>query len=116
MKTKSEQKQIRVTIEWDQYNHRRYSKPWIAKIIAWNGSEKPKLEWGQWLGTADEGGVLEIYASVGDIIRWGQKDYRKIHRSVNQYGIVREDGELEDVTPGNAKKHWIQNTKESSET
>ena len=94
MKTESELKKIRVTIEWDSYNFRRYSKPWIARVVDWNGSEKPELEWGQWLGTADDGGVIEVYASVGDIIRWGQKDYRKMYRSDNEFGVVREDGTI----------------------
>lgn len=112
MKTESELKKIRVTIEWDSYNFRRYSKPWISRVVAWNGSEKPELEWGQFLGTAEDGGVTEVYARVGDIVRWGQKDYRKVYGSVNKYGIVREDGEVEDVTPGNAKKHWIESRTE----
>ena len=106
---------IRVTIEWAGYNHRRYSKPWIARIVEWNGSEKPTLEWGQWLGTSDDGGVLEVYANPGDIIRWGQKDYRKIHHSVNEYGILQDSGEIEDTTPANAKKHWIEYRKLNNE-
>ncbi len=106
---------IRVTIAWDEYNHRRYSKPWIAKVVGWDESEKPNLEWGQWLGTPDDGGDIEVYASVGDIIRWGQKDYRKIYRSVNKYGIVRGSGKIEDTTPAKAKKHWIESRDSNNE-
>ncbi|MDD5095556.1 MAG: hypothetical protein PHV74_14450 [Dehalococcoidia bacterium] len=97
---------MRITINWNGYNHRRYSRPWIAKIIAWD--KKPELDWGQYLGD-DNGGTLEIEAQPGDIIRYGQKDGRG-NSGTNAWAIIQNDGTEMDVTQGAAREHWLNRT------
>src|ERR1017187_6378175 len=65
----------RVSVGYDAYNSRRYSKPWIARIIAWPVGGVPTMESGSYVGDK-KGGEVEIMAGPGDIIRDGQRDGR----------------------------------------
>lgn len=42
---------------------------------------------------------------TGDIVRWGQKDYRGGNNK-NEWGIVQADGSVRSCTPAEAKDHW----------
>jgi len=94
---------MRITIERGSYNQRRYSKPWIARVTSWE--KKPELAWGEYHGD-DNGGTLEITAEPGDIIRWGQKDYRG-NGGRNEWVIVTDDGEPHTVSQASARERWV---------
>jgi hypothetical protein len=79
----------RVSTSYGDYNPRRMSKPWIARITAWPVGGNPVLEFGSYVGDAN-GGEVEIMAKIGDIIRDGQKDYRG-HDSINDWSVVDVD-------------------------
>jgi len=96
---------MRITISWDCYNQRRYSRPWIARVTAWPVGSRPAIEWGNYLGN-DAGGELEIEATPGDVLRYGQKDGRG-NGTINCYAIVLEDGSLLGVGEPNAKKYYV---------
>ena len=86
---------------FDSYNSRRYSRPWIAKVVSWPAGKQPDLEFGAYYGN-DEGGTAEIAAKEGDIIRWGQRDNRG-NGTRNCWGIFR-NGEIVEITPADARE------------
>lgn len=94
-----------ISIEFGSYNDRRYSRPWISRVTAWPTGKAPTPVWGRYLGTA-AGGEVEIEAEPGDVVRWGQKDNRKISGSESYWGIVQADGTVTKVTEPEARKHW----------
>ncbi len=100
-----EKKKVIVSIDWDSYNQRRYSKPWIGKITKWDIGQNPNIEWGGYVGD-DNGGMTEISAFEGDIIRYGQKDHRG-NNTCNCWAIVDADGDIDNVTPVQARKHFF---------
>jgi hypothetical protein len=96
---------MKITIERGSYNHRRYSKPWIAKIGDWPGG-KATLEWGHYYGD-DGGGTLEIDVDAGDIVRMGQKDYRHPKNESHWY-MVEDGGKLRELEgESEARKLWL---------
>lgn len=40
----------RISVEYDAYNLRRYSRPWIARVSAWPVGGVPTMEWGSYVG------------------------------------------------------------------
>ena len=82
------------------YNARRYSRPWIAKVVAWERGASPSLEFGAYYGD-DSGGIVEIAANEGDIIRYGQRDNRG-NNTENYWGVF-SNGEIVDVTAAKAR-------------
>lgn len=78
---------MRVAKEFDPYNFRRYGKPWIAKVVNWPVGGSPKFQFGSFVGTADNGGFAEIDAEEGDVIAYGQRDYRG-RNTTKQYATV----------------------------
>jgi len=101
----------RVTREFGGYNPKRYSKPWIARVVEWPIGGRPVLVFGEYIGDAD-GGECEIMAAIGDVVKYGKKDNRNINGTLNEFGIVREDLSIERVTMGTARKQFITNKKE----
>ena len=95
---------MRITISWDSFNGRRYSRPWIAKVTAWPVGSRPAITWGNYLGN-DNGGELEIEAQAGDVLRYGQKDGRG-NCTINLYAIVLEDGSRLKVSEPNASRFY----------
>jgi hypothetical protein len=96
---------VRIHQSIGSYNHRRYSRPWIARVTAWPVGGRPELEWGRYLGD-EAGGELEIMAHEGDIIRSGQKDTRG-HNGGNDWYIVDASvGGLRHVTEPEARKAY----------
>ena len=83
---------MKIEIITEDYNESLHGKPWIAKIDI---SEFPKVvyEWGAWVGTPGNIGVLIIDAEDGDIIARGQDDYQNDRYSIHYfYSLVA--GEL----------------------
>jgi hypothetical protein len=96
---------MRIKIVWSSYNGRRYGRPWIAKVTAWPVGVKPELAWGGYTGS-ESGGLLEIDAAPGDVVRWGQKDYRG-NNDGNRWGLVADDGTIKDLEAKDAREAWV---------
>ena len=99
-----------ITIETSSYNHRRYGKPWIAKVD-FSQSTKGDFAWGDWTGDHYNGGegVLSINANSGDIIAKGQKDFRKPRNSAPDFFVVEANGALDMLgDKGAAYKHYLE--------
>ena len=75
---------MKIEIITEDYNESLHGKPWIAKIDI---SEFPKVvyEWGVWVGTPGNIGVLIIDAEDGDIIARGQDDYQNDRYSIHYF-------------------------------
>ena len=95
---------MRITVGWDSFNGRRYSRPWIARVTAWPVGSRPAISWGNYLGN-DSGGELEIEAAPGDVLRYGQKDGRG-NGTINRYAIVLNDGTKLKVSEPNASRYY----------
>jgi len=93
----------RVSMEWHGYNDRRYSKPWIALVTAWPVGGNPELTFGGYTGD-DSGGELEISAHPGDVLKFGQKDYRNPRHTRSDFGVVEADLTVREITPAEARK------------
>ncbi len=64
---------MKITIQTEFYNEKRYGKPYIAIC---DDSAKV-LSWGEWLGTAGNAGELSIDAPKEvAILMQGQRDFR----------------------------------------
>lgn len=100
----------RVAISFDSYNPRRYSRPWIARIVAWHVGEKPELKFGHYCGD-DNGGEAEIIAYPGDIVRYGQRDGRRADKSLNEWGVVEDDYSVRDIKQTEARALFGQRPK-----
>lgn len=96
---------VNISVDTEPYNDRRYGKPWIATVTFEQGS-KATFHWGDWIGRAGEPGVLELQASVGDVVATGQKDFRNPRGTRCEYSIVEPDGSLTEVDKVDAYKHW----------
>lgn len=87
---------MRIEIATQSFNSRRYSKPWIAKIV--NGKYNFT---GRWIGEIDRGngtaGACIIDANPGDVIAQGIKDNRG-NGSENNFYRVEENGTLTKIT------------------
>ncbi len=106
-------KPVTASVEFGGYNARRYSKPWIAKVTAWDAGKQPVIEFGNYVGD-DDGGTAEISARAGDVVRYGQKDYRG-RGTTKQYGIVQADGSVQDVSDKEAMEAFRANAKAEKE-
>jgi hypothetical protein len=93
----------RISVEYDGYNGRRYSRPWIARVTAWPVGGSPTMEWGSYVGD-DHGGEVEIMATPGDIIRDGQRDNRGNHNTVSNWSVVMADYTLRKINQVEARK------------
>ena len=93
----------RVSVGYDAYNSRRYSKPWIARIIAWPVGGVPTMESGSYVGDK-KGGEVEIMAGPGDIIRDGQRDGRGGNNTVSDWSVVMADYTLHKINQVEARK------------
>jgi hypothetical protein len=101
---------MRIAMNFDGYNKRRYSAPWIGRIIEWETGKKPVMNWGRYIGD-DDGGEVEIEATPGDIVRIGQKDYRGNNTTADWYEVL-EHGLLNEVSATKARELFL-NHKES---
>jgi len=97
---------MKITKTFGEYNHRRFSKPWIAKITEWEVGCSPTLKFGRFLGgSCGGGGDVEVEAEMGDIVRWGIKDNRG-SRGISKWGIVRPDGCVDTCTQSVARRNY----------
>ena len=103
---------MRVTAQINTgYNPRRFGKPWIARVTDWPVGNNAELEWGGYLGGSDNGGVLEIDAAPGDVVRYGQRDNRNGSRTWSTWGVVQSDGTLQDnITEAEAREAFLSPT------
>ena len=99
---------MRVTKQFPEhtYNERRFSKPWIAVVETWPVGGRPTLRWGSWLGKEGQVGELEIDANVGDVVKFGQKDYRKRSGTVSKFGVVHSNGTIMEVPEKEAREFF----------
>lgn len=82
---------MKLTIETDLYNERRYSKPYVGVVSSLDGNV---VRWGTWIGTPGSVGMLEIEVEPGEIVMHGQKDNRG-NNGAPRYAIVSDEGALE---------------------
>jgi len=93
---------VLVTVaKFGSYNHRRYGRPWLAKLEGIPGSVKLKYNFIEEAFVPDEeehgsGGVIMGYFSDGDYVAYGQKDFRG-GNSVSWHGIFL-DGQMQKVS------------------
>lgn len=105
---------MRITVETESYNERRYGKPWIAKVDF--STAKGEFAFGDWTGDHYNGGegVLSIEAQPGDIIAKGQKDTRQPRNSAPYFYMVTSNGELTPIgDKGEAYKYYLDNKKDA---
>lgn len=75
---------------FEAYNHRRYSRPWVALVV----DAKPDFsaEVGRYTAKSGEAGELVIIdPQVGQLFTYGQKDY-KGHNTAVAYCVYTEKG------------------------
>ena len=95
---------MKIEIATASYNHRRYSKPYIATIDF--SDPRGVATWGQWVGSPGEKGILLIDAEPGDVLMTGQKDGRG-RGSLPEYRQVTADGSRTgEMTRAEAFKAW----------
>jgi hypothetical protein len=94
-----------IRYEVSSYNTRRYSKPWIAKIVSWQSGKLPDLEF----GVAIDDTTAEIEAQPGSLVRFGQKDYRNPRNTIAAYAVVSDQGKLNELSASKAHDWYITN-------
>lgn len=100
----------RVAISFDSYNPRRYSCPWIARVVALAVGRKPELQFGAYIGD-DNGGEVEIIAYPGDILHYGQRDCQQLDKSINKWGVVEDDYSVRNIKQTEARALFEQRPK-----
>ena len=76
--------------DFEAYNHRRYSRPWVALVV----DNKPDFsaEVGRYTSKSGEAGELVIIdPQVGQLFMYGQKDY-KGRNTVTAYCVYTDKG------------------------
>lgn len=76
--------------DFEAYNHRRYSRPWVALVV----DAKPDFsaEVGRYTSKSGEAGELVIIdPQVGQLFMYGQKDYKGRHTEI-AYCVYTEKG------------------------
>ena len=100
---------MKLTIATTAYNHRRYGKPYVARID-FSADPRGTAIWGVWVGTPGDAGVLVIDAEAGQCVMQGQKDFRG-RNGTPEYSIVQSDGTLKSTTKADAYLLSLQATK-----
>ena len=95
-----------ISINWGAYNSRRYSIPWVAHITNFLGS--PTLAFIKYAyNGSNSGGELVFEAEIGEVIKYGQKDYRNANGTIIRFGLVQENGSIEIISNSTqARKLW----------
>ena len=106
---------MKIELNTDTYNERRYGRPWIAKVD-FSKNKKGDFLWGEWIGDHYNGGqgtlILENI-NPGDIIAEGQKDFRKPRNSAPRFYIVNIDGTITSIgDKGEAYKYFMKSSKD----
>lgn len=79
--------------DFEAYNHRRYSRPWVALLV----DAKPdfSVEVGRYTAkSGDAGELLLVDPQVGQVFAYGQKDYKGRHTEI-AYCVYTEKGLVE---------------------
>ena len=79
--------------DFEAYNHRRYSRPWVALVV----DAKPDFsaEVGRYTAKSGDAGELVIVdPQVGQVFTYGQKDYKGRHTEI-AYCVYTEKGLVE---------------------
>ena len=97
---------MEIRVNYDGYNSRRFSRPWISKVVSWPEGGKPVVGWGSYVGD-DNGGYVAISAVDGDIIRHGQKDNRQPKNNTYDWFVAREGGCLEQIQVQGARNIFL---------
>ncbi|MDD5135353.1 MAG: hypothetical protein PHP01_08085, partial [Phycisphaerae bacterium] len=96
---------MKITKNFGSYDPKRFSDPWIGKVIDWSGDGNRKLDWGLYFG--DElGGTVEIDVDPGDIVGIGQKDKWGGNRTISNWFIVEKNGNLKNTNTSGARQIW----------
>ena len=84
--------------EFEEFNERRKSQPWIAKV-----NKLGKITFAERVGGytgaygKGEAGILYLTNPIeGQVYAWGQKDYYKSSHSYKKY-VVYKNGQLTEV-------------------
>ena len=81
--------------------------PWIARIDEWE-EQAPLLTFGGYTRNdwddLSTGGVLEVAARPGDLVRWGQRARSGAGRMT--HGVVLPDYTVKELSTGEAHKAW----------
>jgi hypothetical protein len=80
-----------VTIELSRGSRSEWGEPWIAKVLRVNGKSEYDFSAGSY-DTATE--TFSIPCKPGDVIAYGQKNYRKAKRTIKEVRKMRADGAL----------------------
>lgn len=80
---------MRIAFTVGPYSAKHYSKPWISKVTKWKPGRPPALKFGKVL----DNNRAEIEANPGDVLRYGQKNYRG-GESLKNFAIVNDDGSV----------------------
>ena len=103
-----------VSQHFDPYDTTRWGRPWIAKVLAYNGI-RPVLVFGRkFEGTAVDGGTCSAYAVAGDILRWGQKSKSDKVTAPEHWGIVSGDGTIRETTKHECWENYTKDRKDIS--
>jgi len=95
-------------MEFPSYNTRRYSKPWGARVRF--NDNRPQYEFcGHW-----DGKSVVIDAEIGDVLAFGQKDYRG-NKGCRLFFIAQPDGKLLEVNEREARSHWNEQAARASQ-
>ena len=94
---------MKITIDTNSYNVRRYGKPWIAKITLVGNDLK--FRFGTWIGDHGSEGVLILEdMEPGDFFAQGGKDFRKPRNSAPDYYELNVEGVGTKTTKANVYK------------
>lgn len=84
-----------VTVPFTRGSRNEWGEPWIAKVSSRNG-RKPEYEFSE--GSYDAATeVLSIPCKPGEVIAWGQKNYKKASRTIHKVKRMEGDGRLTDA-------------------
>lgn len=90
--------------ETGPYNHRRYGKPWCARVTGVDARGKLVYEWAEWTGRIGAAGVLRAACRPGEIVAWGQRDGRRADRSDHELERMDEAGRMHRISVVEAVK------------
>lgn len=93
-KTGRKDMEHRIIIKTDNYNERRWGKPWMAVITA---NDKGKTSYtfdGEFIGDHGYAGQVMMQVETGKIIAYGQKDRRGNGTINNWYKVVSNQAQI----------------------
>jgi hypothetical protein len=100
---------FRVTVEFGEWGREtrparlRKGRPYIGRVIKWDGGRPPEFEWGSFHGGEGEAGEADIMAAAGDIVFSGHQATKR----TKEWRYVLLDGSTEKITEAKARKIWL---------